>query len=403
MTRANNRESIEEALALAPLPNVHFIYFDLPRWACFWKKGPRGVHLYYYLWQLAASCKAREISRKVRFDVAHHITFVTYSYPSFLASLPIPFVWGSVGGGESAPFRFWKSLGWRGFLFEMVRSLARKRGEWDPLVRHTAQKTAVAVATTAETADRLRSLGARRIVTQSVAALNEVDLQTLLAIPTRTSTPFRVFSMGRLLPWKGLHLAMEAFSRLLARCPESEYWLIGDGPERRRLEKLARRLGVADRVTFFGNLSRPETFQKISYCDVMLFPSLHDSGGWASVEAMAAGRPVVCLDLGGPSLQVTAATGYKIPAIDPDQATNEITEALVSLAEDMTLRRGMSEACRIRVQDELNWSRVGKEFEALYQELAGSEPNAPSLASSVVGQKVENPRGAGTVSLEREA
>jgi len=63
----------------------------------------------------------------------------------------------------------------------------------------------------------------------------------------------------------------------------------------------------------------------------------------------------------------------------------------------------MSDACRLRVREELTWSRVGKKFEALYQELAVSEPTASSLVSSVVGQKVKNPRGAGTVSLESEA
>ena len=403
ITRANNRQSIEKALAVSPLPSAHFIYFDLPRWARFWKKGPRGVHLYYYFWQVAARSAMRDISRKIRFDVTHHITFVSYSYPSFLASLPIPFVWGSVGGGESAPYTFWRSLGWRGFLFELIRSLARKRGEWDPLVRRTAQKAAVAVATTAETSGRLRSLGANRIVRQSVAALNEADLQALLAIPTRTSTPFRIISIGRLLPWKGLHLAIHAFSRLLAQCPECEYWLIGDGPERQRLEKLARRLGIAEQVTFSGNISRCETFQKISCCDVMLHPSLHDSGGWATVEAMAAGRPVVCLDLGGPALQVTPGTGYKIPAIEPRRAIHGITEALISLGKDLPLRARMSAACRRRVQEEFNWLRVGQAFEALYQELAVSGPCATLLTPAVLGQKVENSRGSRNVSLEREA
>jgi hypothetical protein len=52
ITRSNNREAIEKALAEEPLPNVHWVYFDLPRWARFWKKGQRGVHLYYYLWQV---------------------------------------------------------------------------------------------------------------------------------------------------------------------------------------------------------------------------------------------------------------------------------------------------------------------------------------------------------------
>jgi glycosyltransferase involved in cell wall biosynthesis len=403
ITRANNREAIEKAIAIARLPNVHFLYFDLPRWARFWKKGPRRVQIYYYLWQLGAYLAVRKQIRKVRFDVAHHITFVTYSYPSLLAFLPIPYVWGPVGGGESAPRTFWKSFGLRGSVFEMVRSIARKRGEWDPLVRHTARKAAVVVATTDETAARLSSLGASRIVTQTQAVLNEGDLRLLLAMPTRKAAPFRIFSVGRLLHWKGFHLGIEAFSRFLTQFPESEYWMIGDGPERRRLEQLVGHLGIAHRVTFYGNLSRPETLQKISDCDVMLFPSLHDSGGWVSVEAMAAGRPVVCLDLGGPALQVNAATGFKIPAIDPSQAIERMTGALVSLAKDPALRTGMADACRLRIKEEFNWSRLGQAFENLYQELASPEPDVASLAPAGVGQNVENQRKSGSVSLEREA
>lgn len=403
ITRAVNRELIEKRVAEVPLPNVHFIYFDLPRWARFWKRGARGVHFYYYVWQLGAYFVARRLVREVRFDVAHHITFVTCSFPSFLAFLPVPFVWGPVGGGESAPFAFWKSFGWRGCAVEILRSIARKRGEWDPFVRHTAKKAAVAVATTAETSQRLHSRCAPdRITLQSVAALDETDVRALLAIPTRNAAPFRVFSVGRLLHWKGFHLGMESFSRLLIECPESEYWLIGDGPERQRLERLAQRLRIAHRVTFLGKLPRPETLQKLAGCDVMLFPSLHDSGGWASVEAMAAGRPVVCLDLGGPALQVTAATGFKIPATDPARAILEMAGALVSLARDPALRAQMAIASRGRVQNELNWWRVGKEFEALYQEVVGSESGAPVLTPARLAQGARNPQGAGKVSLGRE-
>jgi hypothetical protein len=60
ITRANNRGTIEKALREEPLPNVHWVYFDLPRWARFWKKGQRGVHLYYYLWQVGIYFLARQ-------------------------------------------------------------------------------------------------------------------------------------------------------------------------------------------------------------------------------------------------------------------------------------------------------------------------------------------------------
>ena len=103
ITRSNNRGVIEAVLAHNPLRNAHFIYFDLPRWARFWKRRSFGLRPYYYLWQAGVYFAARRIHRSVRFDLVHHVTFVKYWMPSFLAALPVPFVWGPVGGGESAP------------------------------------------------------------------------------------------------------------------------------------------------------------------------------------------------------------------------------------------------------------------------------------------------------------
>ena len=403
ITRRKNREAIERAMAVEYVPNVQFVYFDYPRWMRFWKKGSRGVHLYFYLWQMGASRVAKRLHGEVQFDVAHHITFGTYSYPSLLSFLNVPFIWGPVGGGESAPFAFWKTLGWKGYLFELVRSLARKRGELDPFARRTARKASVAIATTSETAKRVRGMGAQRIVTQSVAALNEEDLRILQAIPKRENGPFRIFSVGRLLHWKGFHMGLEAFARLAKEVPGGEYWVIGDGPERQRLERLAERLGVTQQVTFFGNLSRVETLRKMAECDAMLFPSLHDSGGWVSVESMAAGRPVVCLDLGGPALQVVPSTGFKIFARNPQQTMQELTQALLTLAKDRNLRDQMAEAGRQRVRDEFNWTHVGQVFESLYQQVAGSRPAEGSLDQVELQKSRANSPGTRNVSLEREA
>jgi hypothetical protein len=122
ITRANNRDSIECALAKEPLPNVHWVYFDLPDWARVWKRKQRGVHLYYYLWQIAIFFVGRKLQRQTGFDLVHHITLGQYWVPSFLALLPVPFIWGPVGGGESAPWDFTRGTGWRGRLIEATGS-----------------------------------------------------------------------------------------------------------------------------------------------------------------------------------------------------------------------------------------------------------------------------------------
>ena len=369
LTRANNREQIEKALARKPLPNVRWIYFDLPRWMRFWKKGQRGIHLYYYLWQIGAYFVGWRIYRQIGFDLVHHVTFVNYWMPSFLSLLPVPFIWGPVGGGESAPKAFWQLFSWRGKVYEILRDIARILAHLDPFVRLTGREIAFALATTEETARRLQALGRRQVEIHSNVGLPEEEIQRLASVPPRQSTPFRLVSIGRLLHLKGFNLGLKAFARFWQDFPESEYWIIGDGPERKRLERLARQLGVAEKVCFFGAVPRARVLELLADCDVLLHPSLHDSGGWVCLEAMAAGHPVICLDLGGPALQITDETGIKVPAISPEQVVNDLAKAILRLAQDPDLRARMGEAARKRVVEQFDWDKKGELMQRLYEEV----------------------------------
>lgn len=361
LTRASNRAAIEAEIAVHPVPNLRFAYYDLPRWAAWWK---RGDQLYYYLWQLGAFGAARRLHRQVRFEIAHHATFVKYWAPSFVARLPVPFVWGPVGGGESAPRAFWRDFGFRGRCYEQLREVARRIGELDPLVRVSARRSCVALAATAETGRRMQLMGVRSVAILPAVGLGRDDFRQLEGPSCVCSETVRFVSIGNLLHLKGFHLGLRAFAA--AGVPDSEYWVVGDGPERRRLVSLARSLGVEGRVTFFGRLPRGQALGKLQASAVLIHPSLHDSGGWVCLESMAAGKPVICLDLGGPALQVTPETGYKVDAKTPNQAVHDMSVAMRRLAEDANLRRRMGEAARRRVHDEFNWERKAAALDAYY-------------------------------------
>lgn len=370
LTRANNRPAIEAELARNPVPGLRFVYHDLPPWARFWKRGQRGVQLYYYLWQLTAIPLVRRLHGEVGFDVVQQVTFVKYWAPSALAFLKgVPFVWGPVGGGESAPLAFWRTFGLRGIAYETARTVARFLAELDPLTRLTARRASLALATTPETAGRLKRLGAKRVEVMSEAALPPEEIEGLSLVAPPPSGPVRFLSIGRLLHWKGFHLGLEAFAR--SGLTDAEYWIVGEGPERRRLEALARRLGVADRMRFFGQLSRHRVLELLAQVQALVHPSLHDSGGWVCLEAMAAGTPVICLDLGGPAVQVTEETGFKIPARTPEQAVKEMAEAMRRLAEDAKLTRRMGEVARERVREAFSWEPRGEEIAMVYRQVLG--------------------------------
>jgi len=373
LTHDEGRRVTESALAVRPIPRARFIYLDLPAWARFWKKGRRGAQLHYYLWQIGAYFKGRRLHREVGFDLVHHVTLGKYWMPSFLALLPVPFIWGPVGGGESTPRAFRSSFSLRGRLYELARDIARKLGECDPFVRQTARKAVLGLATTEETAKRMRALGCKRVSVLSQVGLCREEIRLLAGLPLRQTTPFRLLSTGRLLHWKGFELGLRAFAEFHRYFPTSEYWFAGDGPDRKRLAKLARNLGVTDKVRFWGWLPRQETLAKLAECDVLVHPSLHESGGYVCLEAMAAGRPVICLDLGGPALLVSEETGIKIPAISPEQAVRALADAMLKLATDPDLRARMAQAARQRVKEHFSWDRKAILMMEIYRKIANTD------------------------------
>lgn len=368
LTRENNRPEIEAELQKNPLPGIEFIYCEPSRWVQKLNRNQRLVYLHYYLWQISAYFLCRKLHQQINFDIVHHVTYVRYATPSFLALLPVPFVWGPVGGGEVAPPAFRKEFSASGKRYEILRDIVRNLGEIDPFVRLTAQRSILARGTTEDTASRLRKLGATHVEIISQLGLSQEEIIQLGEAVQLERNTIRFVSIGRLLHWKGFHLGLQAFAQ--ANLPKNtEYWMIGDGPERQRLEDLVEKLGIQTQVKLWNKLSRQDTLDKLRQCVALVHPSLHESGGLVCLEAMAAGCPVICLDLGGPALQVTEETGFKISAETPEQAIKDLALAMKTLAENPELRTQMAKAGQKRVQEEFSWEIKGQKLALLYEKI----------------------------------
>jgi len=247
--------------------------------------------------------------------------------------------------------QFWPGFGLRGVIYEAARWLARSLARWDPFVRMAARRCSIALATAEKTRSRLVRLGVCRanVVSEVAFPKDGSDLRYLMSLPEASGHHARFITIGRLIHWKGVHLALHAFAR--ANIADAEYWIVGGGPDRRRLERLARKLGIANRVRFLGAQPRQEALRLLSECHALVHPSLHDSGGWACIEAMAAGRPVLCLNLGGPATQVTAETGFKCNVASPATAIADLGAAMTTVARDRALRDLLGKGGRKRISE----------------------------------------------------
>ena len=365
-----SREEIEAELKRHPNPNLHFVYFTLPFWQDSLGWGQAGaMQLHYYLWQIQAYFVARTLHREIGFDVAHHVTFVRYSCPSFLSLLSIPFIWGPLGGGESAPLPFWADFSWKNKLYEVARLAWRTVGEFDLFTRVTARRTALAYAATDDTAKRLRCLGVAQMEVFPAIGLLQDEIEHLSrCTQINSSMKCRFISIGRLLHWKGFHLGLRAFAK--ANLSEAEYWVVGDGPELKRLQTLVQELKIESQVKFWGELPRNSVLQTLNQSSILVHPSLHDSGAGVCLEAMAAGRPILCLDLGGPAAQVTAETGFKVPAENPHQVVEDMAEAMTKMSSNLLLCAQMGRAGQQRAQEFYSWDAKGKQFAKAYEKIA---------------------------------
>lgn len=369
ITRESNRKSIESMKKELIHPSIKWLYFDYPEVVRFWKRGARGLRLYYYLWQMGIFFKIKKINKNINFDIIHHITFVNYWLPSFLTFLPAHFVWGPVGGGESVPYKFYKNFKRKHKIYEILRNLGHKVHSLNPLLRMNARRTALAIAANHETARRMQEIGYKRIIRLSQVAVDDQQFNMLKSFEFKQSGIFRFYTVGRLIPLKGILFAIKAFANLSKKIEQVEYLIIGEGEEKESLQKLINDLNLTTQAIMLGFKELKEVFEIMRTCDVLVFPSLHDSGGLAVTESMAAGKPVICLDVGGPGIQVTNETGIKISLINPEQIVLDIEKAMLALYQNENLRYKMSNAGKKRVEDNFTWRKKGEVIQEYYDQI----------------------------------
>ena len=361
ITRASNLAVIEHEACIPD--NLRFCYYDLPAWAQHCRKFPVGKALYYILWQWFAVWHIRRIFPELPFDVVQHVTYVSARFPSFMGSLGIPFCFGPVSGGECVPasLRAGFSFGerWR----ERLRDLSNRLIPFDPLMRRTFQQ-ANHIVMTRDTFPLVPRRWRHKAQIQLAIGLQRSGSARIFSMTARSSHELSLLYIGRLLDWKGVDIALRALRRLKSVRPDIRFTIVGRGPARERLVRLSNTLGLEKNVRWVNWMPQQALARYYRASDLLLFPSLRDSGGMVVLEALAEGLPVVCTDLGGPGIIVNETCGRAIRAAgrNPDQLTDDIANAVQEIITVPHMLQSLSYGARVRAQ-EFNFSHL---VQALY-------------------------------------
>lgn len=364
LTRTNNRSAIERHLP-GPGGGPQFVYLDLAPVFLRLKRVFGSVTLYYLMWQRAARKEIARLHARAPFDLFHHVTFAGYRYPVATSGHGSPAIWGPVGGIQSIPRALWPWKHAASLAHELVRH-ADNLIQGPPLnrLRHRARAQDLILASTPE---MLNSLGMLGIPSRLMPTIG-LDTRNLPEPPPSSrSVPLRLLFAGQIITLKGADLAIEA---LAAAGGDATLTFIGSGNYLEAARRQVASLGLADRVHFRGRIPREQMLKNYTGFDVFLFPSIHDTGSYAVIEAMFNRLPVICLNIGGPAVAVGDDCGFRILPESRRQVIEDLAGAIRYYLHNPAAITDHGEAARNRVLRFYDWDRKGEEMSKLYQEIA---------------------------------
>jgi glycosyltransferase involved in cell wall biosynthesis len=331
---------------------------------------------FLYPFSLAFEWRAwRKLRRRIfagEFDIVLRVLPLTAVLPSafsfFVRKAPIPFVVGPLNGGLPWPRGFSQADNQKEWISNL-RGLYR----YLPFARSTYGNAAAVIVASSQTYAELAAYSDKLFFIPE----NGVSM-SLCSGNQRSSEPIgklQLIFVGGLVPRKACDIALRAAADLL-RSDMADLSILGDGPERERLEHLAQSLGIDKNVSFCGWVSHAEVLKRLQSADIFVFPSVRDFGAGVVFEALACGAVPVVVDFGGPGDIVYPDVGYKVPLTNEHDVVSQMEKILAGLAGNRDLLNQLRQQGMTYARESLTWeSKAQNTTMILRWALGGPKPN----------------------------
>jgi glycosyltransferase involved in cell wall biosynthesis len=383
VTHVRNKPAIESK-------NIHqdVLYIDESKWISFYykivdkltTKGRVNWPLYNALGYLVYAEFNHQVYEKFKtpvfrgeYDLVHVITPMIPRYPVKLvkACRNTPFLLGPVNGGVPFPPGFQdvakKEFAYLNFLRAVGRYLI-------PGYVETYKKANKILAGSTFTLNMLKNLFGIPDRKISLFYENGISSSFLTSQPkTRANSKVNLLFVGRLVPYKGADMLIEAIGQLEQSTQDKiSLVIVGDGSEKSSLEARVNELNLSEIIKFTGWVHQEETRLYYQKADIFCFPSIREFGGAVVLEAMACGLPCIVANNGGIGEYVTEETGFKIEPISREYLTYELSKKIKTLVEDEELRIKMSAKSIERVK-EFTWENKAEKIVEIYDSMINNQ------------------------------
>ncbi|MEM9757262.1 MAG: glycosyltransferase family 4 protein [Pseudomonadota bacterium] len=377
VTHIRNRENIEAAGDIgAPVLYIDTEWLAGPMYKLAklirggdevaWSANQIMAFLPYIAFERQALRQVRDRLRAGAFDIVHRITPMSPTLPSFAAGRTRPpFVIGPLNGNLDWPEAF------RGEQKREREGLRRLRGLYKllPYTRTTFTRADAVLAAFRHTMADLPPETAGRVVSFPEIGFDpEVFHAKGRAAPFSGAGPKRFLFAGRLVPYKVPEAAVRAFAGSEA-LKGHILDILGDGPERPRLEAMVAEAGAGDRVIFHGRTSQAEVAQAMRAADAFVFPSIRELGAGVVIEAMASGTLNIVTDYGAPGDLAAEGRGLRVNLQPMEGLVAAYRAAMERAVAEPDAMQTLAEAGRAWAETHFTWAAKARNTAHVYDAL----------------------------------
>lgn len=366
LTRANNKEKIEKWISgNCYIDDIHFLYYDLPLWIRPLKKSAIGLWIYYFLWQWLSNKVVKNTMIDQQIKVFHHITFGNALFPVSRYGRKQFFIWGPVGGAGTLPLDFIHDFPFWSKVKECLQYLFKYTARYNLGFIHRCKTAKLILCKTDELIKTIPERFRDKCVQFTDVA---IDTDKIIPCPSilKEKETFNYLAVGTLEAWRNFDILIEAFTTAHRANDNIRLKIVGNGYDRKRLEKLTLSHNANDYILFVGALSQEEYENEMQSADVVINPSYREGSVTMSFDAVKFGKPLICFETGGYTHHFNENFCLIIKnAESKDKAIAKLAEAIKEMS-DWDKIKDMSQNA-LNARKDMSWEVKGRDIRSLFE------------------------------------
>ena len=258
------------------------------------KKNKKNTYLYFYLWQLLIYFKFKSKINKIKFDFIHHVTFVSLRIPSFLFLCKSNFFFGPVCGGEVIKNCLIKDFSLKAKIIEYLRLISNFYIKYSPIMNLLFLKSKKIILTHEVNLSLVPKVFHKKVVIVTSIFNDKIFFKN------KIKKNYNIYFAGRLLEWNGAHYLIKIFKKLYKANNKIKLEIFGDGPLKAKIIDQVKNEVFKNNIKLYGLLPQSKFLKKIKKSDLLIFPTLRDSGGYVILDALNNNINVLTTNAPGP-------------------------------------------------------------------------------------------------------